>query len=121
MEVHAAESRIRVMSDILAPDRVRKHEAETGEPQLQRPPMFRIIMLNDDFTPMEFVVELLMRLFHKPAAVAERLMLEVHHHGSAVCGIYPRDIAETKLAQVESASRREGHPLKCVMEKDTGD
>ncbi len=83
--------------------------------------MYRIIMLNDDFTPMDFVVEILMRLFHKSAEAAEQLMLQVHRQGSAVCGVYPRDIAETKLVQVENASRREGHPLKCVMEKDPGD
>jgi len=109
------------MSEILTPDRVRKHEVETDEPQLQRPPMFRIIMLNDDFTPMEFVVEILISLFHKSPGIAAQLMLQVHEQGSAVCGIYPRDIAETKLQQVENASSNEGHPLRCVMEKDPGD
>ncbi len=109
------------MSDILTPDRVHKPEAETGEPQLQRPPMFRIIMLNDDFTPMDFVIDILIRLFHKTPETASQLMLQVHMQGSAVCGIYPRDIAETKLQQVENAGRNEGYPLKCVMEKDPGD
>ncbi len=109
------------MSEILTPDRVRKHEVEADEPQLQRPPMFRIIMLNDDYTPMEFVVDILISLFHKSQEIAAQLMLQVHKQGSAVCGVYPRDIAETKLQQVENASRNEGHPLRCVMEKDPGD
>lgn len=106
------------MSETLTPDLVQKHAAETAEPQLQRPPMFRIIMLNDDFTPMEFVVDILIRLFHKAPDTAAQLMLQVHQKGHAICGIYPRDIAETKLQQVDNASRDEGHPLKCVMEKD---
>ncbi|HKI60787.1 MAG TPA: ATP-dependent Clp protease adapter ClpS [Mariprofundaceae bacterium] len=109
------------MSEILTPDHVRKHAVETGEPQLQRPPMFRIIMLNDDYTPMEFVVDILIRLFHKSPDTAAQLMLQVHQKGSAVCGVYPRDIAETKLQQVENASREQGHPLKCIIEKDTDD
>jgi len=109
------------MNDILTPDRVRKPAVETGEPQLQRPPMFRIVMLNDDYTPMEFVVDILVRLFHKSQDIAAQLMLQVHQQGSAICGVYPRDIAETKLQQVENASRDQGHPLKCIMEKDADD
>jgi ATP-dependent Clp protease adaptor protein ClpS len=72
------------MSEILTPDIVRKPEAEAAEPQLQRPPMFRVIMLDDDYTPMEFVVDMLVRLFHKSPETANQLMLQVHNHGSAV-------------------------------------
>ena len=109
------------MSEILTPDIVRKPEAETDEPQLQRPPMFRVIMLNDDFTPMEFVIDMLVRFFHKSPETANQLMLEVHNHGSAVCGVYPHDIAESKMSRVEMMSQNQGHPLRCVMEQDTND
>jgi len=107
------------MSETITPDTVRNPETETAEPQLQPPPMFRILMLNDDFTPMNFVVDALIRFFHKSEATANRLMLEVHQKGRALCGIYPRDIAETKLQQVETASRTSGHPLRCIIERDT--
>lgn len=109
------------MSEILTPDIVRKHEAEADEPQLQRPPMFRVIMLNDDFTPMEFVIDMLVRLFHKSPETANQLMLQVHNHGSAVCGVYPHDIAESKMSRVETMSQNQGHPLRCVIEQDTND
>jgi len=109
------------MTEITIPDSVRNPETETAEPQLQPPPMFRILMLNDDFTPMDFVVDVLVRFFHKSEETANQLMLQIHLEGRAMCGIYPRDIAETKLQQVETASRTSGHPLRCVMERDTND
>jgi ATP-dependent Clp protease adaptor protein ClpS len=109
------------MSEILTPDIVRKPEAEADEPQLQRPPMFRVIMLNDDYTPMEFVIDVLVRLFHKSPETANQLMLQVHNHGSAVCGVYPYDIAESKMSRVEIISRNQGHPLRCMMEQDVDD
>jgi len=83
--------------------------------------MFQVIMLNDDFTPMEFVIEILMQHFHKSAEVASQLMLQVHFQGSALCGIYPLDIAESKRHKVESASRQAGHPLRCVTERSVDD
>ncbi len=100
------------------PDIVRKPDAEAARPQLQRPPMFRIVMLNDDFTPMEFVIEILIRYFHKSEESANTLMLQIHTEGSAVCGIFPSGIAETKIHQVETASRSGGHPLRCIMERE---
>ncbi len=109
------------MTEILTPDIVRKPEAETGEPQLQRPPMFRVIMLNDDYTPMEFVIDMLIRFFHKSPETANQLMLQVHHHGSAVCGVYPYDIADSKMSRVQTISENEGHPLRCLMEPDADD
>jgi ATP-dependent Clp protease adaptor protein ClpS len=109
------------MSKILTPDIVHKPEAEAAEPQLQRPPMFRVIMLNDDYTPMEFVVDMLVRLFNKSPETANQLMLQVHNHGSAVCGVYPYDIAESKMSRLETISRNQGHPLRCMMEQDTDD
>jgi ATP-dependent Clp protease adaptor protein ClpS len=96
-------------------------EVKPGKPKLKRPPMYRVILLNDDYTPMEFVVDVLCRFFQKTAEDATRLMLQVHHQGSAVCGIYPHDVAETKVARVEHTSREHGHPLRCVMEQDGHD
>lgn len=104
------------MSEIEIPEIVRNPEAEVAEPQLQRPPMFRVVMLNDDFTPMEFVVDILIRYFHKSEETANTLMMQIHHKGSAICGLFPRDIAETKIHQVEAASRAGGHPLRCTLE-----
>jgi len=109
------------MSAIEAPDIIRKPESETAEPQLQSPPLYRVVMLNDDFTPMDFVVEILMRFFHKSETSAQQMMLRIHHEGSVICGVFPRDIAETKVQQVETASRTSGHPLRCIMEHDSND
>ncbi len=109
------------MSQTETPEIVRKAATETAEPQLQRPPMYRVVMLNDDFTPMEFVTDVLMRFFHKTEEVANQLMMQVHHDGSARCGIFTRDLAETKIHQVETASRTSGHPLRCMMELDSDD
>lgn len=105
------------MSDLACPDVIREPETDTDRPQLQRPPMFRVIMLNDDYTPMDFVVEILRRHFQKSLEEATRIMLQIHHLGSAVCGTYPYDVAESKVAVVENTSRMEGHPLRCVMEE----
>ncbi len=109
------------MSAIETPDIVRKPETETAEPQLKSPPLYRVVMLNDHFTPMDFVVEILMRFFHKSETSAQQMMLRIHHEGSVICGVFPRDIAETKVQQVETASRTSGHPLRCIMEHDSND
>lgn len=81
------------------------------------PPLYKVILLNDDFTPMEFVVQILQQFFGKSRENAMQLMLQVHHQGSAVCGIYPRDVAETKVIQVIEAARKAQHPLQCMMEE----
>jgi len=109
------------MSQIDMPEIVRKAATETEQPQLQRPPMYRVVMLDDDFTPMDFVVDVLVRFFHKSEDSANRLMLQIHHEGSARCGIFTRDLAETKVQQVETASRTGGHPLRCIIELDDSD
>ncbi len=106
------------MSDLQLPDMIRKAEAENAQPQLQRPPLYRVVMLNDDFTPMYFVIEMLMLHFHKTETVAHTMMLQIHHQGSALCGIFPRDIAETKIHHIQLASNKAGHPLRCIMECD---
>ncbi len=84
----------------------------------KRPPMYKVILLNDDYTPMEFVVDLLKAVFHKPHAEATRIMLYVHQNGMGVAGVYPYEIAETKVRAVEELARQAEYPLKCVMEKE---
>ena len=83
---------------------------------LKEPPLYRVVMLDDDFTPMEFVVEVLMMFFHMNDEVATQIMLTVHTQGRAVCGVYPRDIAETKAVQVNQFARTNEHPLVCEIE-----
>jgi ATP-dependent Clp protease adaptor protein ClpS len=88
----------------------------TSKPQLKRPPMYKVMLLNDDYTPMDFVVEVLEVFFSKSREQATQIMLAVHVQGKAVCGIYTRDIAETKAAQVNQYSRENQHPLLCNIE-----
>ena len=92
-----------------------------AEKQLQRtkpPQMYQVVMLNDDYTPMEFVVYVLERFFQKSREDATRIMLHVHQHGVGVCGVFTYEVAETKVAQVIETARRHQHPLQCTMEKD---
>ena len=83
----------------------------------QRPPMYKVLLLNDDFTPMEFVVVVLQKFFGMGREKATQVMLMVHREGRGVCGLFPRDIASTKVEQVCSFSRQHQHPLQCVMEE----
>ena len=88
-----------------------------AKPELKEPSMYKVVLLNDDYTPMEFVVNLLEKLFGLDREKATRIMLMVHTHGKGVCGIYTYEIAETKVAQVNEYSQRHQHPLLCVMEE----
>ena len=81
--------------------------------------MYKVILLNDDFTPMEFVVLVLKKHFHKNSTEAEKIMLEVHNKGSGVAGIYPYEVAETKAYLVNDMARSEQHPLKCILEAES--
>ena len=81
------------------------------------PPLYRVVLLNDDFTPMEFVITVLQTYFHKDQVTATKIMLQVHRSGRGPCGIFPRDIASTKVELVLSHARSHGHPLQCVMEE----
>jgi ATP-dependent Clp protease adaptor protein ClpS len=83
----------------------------------KRPDLYRVLLLNDDYTPMEFVVHVLIRFFNKNEEEATRIMLHVHHHGVGECGTYTFEIAETKVTQVMDFAREHQHPLQCVMEK----
>jgi ATP-dependent Clp protease adaptor protein ClpS len=87
------------------------------ETRTKKPPMYKVILLNDDYTPMEFVVEILKVVFHKQHAEATRIMLHVHQNGMGVAGVFPYEIAETKVRTVEELARQSEFPLKCVMEK----
>lgn len=80
------------------------------------PPMYQVVLLNDDYTPMEFVVMILQRIFGKSPEVATQIMLKVHHEGRGVCGVYTRDIAATKVEMVQQTAHAHQHPLQCLME-----
>jgi ATP-dependent Clp protease adaptor protein ClpS len=86
-------------------------------PQTKKPSLYRVLLLNDDYTPMEFVVHVLERFFNKDREAATRIMLHVHHHGIGECGIFTYEVAETKVTQVMDFARKHQHPLQCVMEK----
>jgi len=90
---------------------------EEERPKLKKPPLYRVVLLNDDYTPMEFVVEVLQGIFSMEKTTATRVMLEVHTKGKGVCGVYTYEIAETKVAQVTTASEQQQHPLLCTMEE----
>ncbi|MDA7985045.1 MAG: ATP-dependent Clp protease adapter ClpS [Alphaproteobacteria bacterium] len=89
-----------------------------GKTEPAEPPLYKIILLNDDFTPMSFVVDILRRLFHKSSDEATEIMLRVHYSGSAECGTFTREVAETKAQQVEESARQNSHPLRCRIERD---
>ena len=98
-------------------------EIETGvvtrtRPKTKKPSNYKVLMLNDDYTPMEFVVLILQRYFSMDIEDATRVMLQVHQQGVAVCGVFTYEVAETKVAQVLETARHHQHPLQCTMEKD---
>ena len=87
------------------------------KPQTKKPSLYRVLILNDDYTPMEFVVHVLERFFNKDREDATRIMLHVHQHGVGECGVFTYEVAETKVTQVMDFARKHQHPLQCVMEK----
>ncbi len=87
-------------------------------PKTKRPSLYKVMLLNDDYTPQEFVVWLLQAVFKKDAEEAVRIMLHVHNNGVGLCGVYTYEVAETKVAQVMELSRRNQHPLQCMMERE---
>lgn len=97
-------------------------ENETGvvtktKPKTKKPDLYRVLLLNDDFTPMEFVIHVLERFFRKTGEEATQIMLHVHNNGVGECGVYTYEVAETKVTQVMDFARKNQHPLQCVMEK----
>jgi ATP-dependent Clp protease adaptor protein ClpS len=110
-------------SPVTLSDRKEGREHETSvitktRPKTQRPPLYKVLLLNDDYTPMEFVVHVLERFFGMSHAQAFEIMLTVHKRGLAVVGVFSFEVAETKVAQVMDFSRRHQHPLQCTMEKE---
>ncbi|HEX9627076.1 MAG TPA: ATP-dependent Clp protease adapter ClpS [Acidiferrobacterales bacterium] len=91
---------------------------EESKPKLKRPPLYKVILLNDDYTPMEFVVVVLERFFQKNREQATQIMLHVHQKGIGVCGVYTREVAETKVRQVMVFASENQHPLQCTLEPD---
>lgn len=96
-----------------------KESVDSGhKEEFKEPSMFRVLLHNDDYTTMEFVVDILMAVFKKTVEEATRIMLNVHRRGIGVCGVYTREIAETKVETVLRLARDNGHPLRCTMEKE---
>ncbi len=91
---------------------------QEARPKLAKPPLYKVILLNDDYTPMEFVVAILEKFFRLDRESATRVMLQVHQTGMGVCGVFSREIAETKVQQVTEYSQENEHPLQCTMEPD---
>jgi len=90
---------------------------EEARPKIKEPPLYRVVLINDDFTPMEFVVDILESVFGMERTRATQVMLEVHTKGKGVCGVYNFEIAETKVAQVMTIAKQHQHPLLCTMEE----
>ncbi|MBP7712150.1 MAG: ATP-dependent Clp protease adapter ClpS [Gammaproteobacteria bacterium] len=91
-------------------------ELDEAKPKVRRPPLYRVVLLNDDYTPMDFVVHVLESFFSMPRDKATQVMLQVHTRGKGVCGVFTREIAETKVHQVNAFSRENQHPLLCTIE-----
>jgi ATP-dependent Clp protease adaptor protein ClpS len=112
-----------IMQPMNGPERRNEREGQTGlvveesAPEVKQPPLYTVVLLNDDYTPMEFVVDVLERFFRMDREMATRVMLEVHMKGKGVCGVFTYEIAETKVAQVLGYSRDNQHPLMCTLEQ----
>ena len=91
---------------------------EASRTRTSPPPFYKVLLLNDDFTPMDFVVQVLQMIFHRDREQATRIMLQVHTQGRGVCGVYTKDVASTKVEQVLQFARSHQHPLQCVMEEN---
>ncbi len=102
-------------ADVIGP---RTELAVKPKPKTKKPSMYKVFLLNDDYTPMEFVIQVLETFFNKSREEATRIMLHVHKRGVGLCGVYTFEIAETKVSQVLEAARRAQHPLQCTMEKE---
>jgi ATP-dependent Clp protease adaptor protein ClpS len=95
-----------------------EHEVTDQDTLLVEPPMYRVFLMNDDYTPMDFVIEILMKVFNKSIESATQIMMSVHNNGSGVCGVYTYEIAETKTGTVHRMSEESGYPLRSTMEKE---
>jgi ATP-dependent Clp protease adaptor protein ClpS len=109
------------MSDYPAPIYNDDLALETAKPRLKKPPFYRVLLLNDDYTTMEFVIDVLTSVFHHSEEKAAQIMLHVHQKGAGICGIFTREIAETKVEQVLQYAQQNKQPLQCTMEPDSDD
>jgi len=109
------------MSDFPEPIHNDDVALETARPRLKRPPLYRVILLNDDYTTMEFVIQVLKSVFHLSEEKSAQIMLHVHQKGAGICGVYTREIAESKVEQVVQLAQQNKHPLQCTMEPDSDD
>jgi len=107
------------MSDYPEPINNEDLAIETARPRLKRPPLYRVLLLNDDYTTMEFVVKVLQSIFSHSEEKAAQIMMHVHQKGAGICGIYTREIAESKVEQVLIYAQQNEHPLQCTMEPDS--
>ena len=101
----------------IIPDKQDSTILERQEQKVKPPSMYKVVLMNDDYTPMEFVVMIVQEYFNKDRETATQIMLKVHREGRGICGVYTRDIASTKVEQVVTHARQAGHPLQCVMEE----
>ena len=104
------------MSDEFDQDSEQGVALET-RPKTKRPPLYKVLILNDDYTPMEFVVDVIQKVFKKSHDEATKIMLQIHTEGIGICGVFPLEIAETKMNQVLNLSKESQHPLQCIIEK----
>ena len=111
-------NRVLLMSDSKEIQRLDGLVVEEAKPKLKRPQLFRVILINDDYTPMEFVVMVLQQFFRLAHDDAVQIMLNVHTKGSGVCGVYPSEIAQTKVREVMNFAKENEHPLQCTMEPE---
>jgi len=109
------------MSDYPEPINNDDLAVEIDRPRLKRPPLYRVLLLNDDYTTMEFVILVLTNIFHHSEEKANDIMMHVHQKGAGICGVYTREVAESKVEQVRQLSEQNEHPLQCTMEPDSGD
>ncbi len=98
--------------------KIKRKSSSQKKEKVSRPSMYKVIILNDDYTTMDFVVEVLLKIFRKNLEKANEIMLNVHRRGKGICGIYTREIAETKIETVHTLAQAQGFPLKCTMEKE---
>ena len=110
-----------IMSDYPEPIDDDNFAVEIDRPRLKRPPLYRVLLLNDDYTTMEFVIQVLTTIFHHSEEKAAQIMMHVHQKGAGICGIYTREVAESKVEQVRQLAEQSEHPLQCTMEPDSGD
>ena len=95
-----------------------QHTATAERTKTKKPPLYAVLLINDDYTPMDFVVEILIGIFEKTKNQATDIMLKVHHEGRGLCGTFPLEIAETKVSGVRDEARKAGHPLQCIYERE---